>query len=91
MKMTIEVTRNDLKGKYTNSLDCPIARALKRTFNANKVFVFRDNVHILDINSIDFNNKVYKLPEYADEQANIRSNNWWYRLLIGGFKFELED
>jgi hypothetical protein len=87
--MKITVTKDDLKGVYSDNRDCPIARAVKRAVGKKEVFVTPNRVYI--------NSSWYKLPRSADNKARHRAERItkfnrkriWGRI-IGGFTFELE-
>lgn len=83
--MKFKVTRQDLKGEYTEPTDCPIARAIKRQLKISEDIVFGVTPRIVYING-----KYYNLPREADIKARERSQSFkgW---LLGGFTFEIKD
>lgn len=83
--MKIKVTREDLKGQYTEPMDCPIARAIKRQLKIDDESYFCVTPH-----SVVINGKRYSLPKEADLKAQKRSQSFIGRLL-GGFTFEIKD
>ena len=82
--VTFKVTREDLKGKYTDPEDCSIARASKRFFDQQRVCVVPDQVRI------PFWRMRYKLRPWDNLKAMCRSRTFlgW---LLGGFTVVLTE
>ncbi len=78
--MKIRVTRADLKGEYTDPKDCPIARAVIRSFPGFQIHVSPKFVFI----GLD----TYFLSRSDNAKAYKRSGSIW-GLIMGGFTINL--
>lgn len=83
----IVVNREDLKGKYLNSYECPISRACKRHFNTQHIFT---RPHIVQVKQ-DKEYVNYKLRAIDDWKARFRAGNSLWGRIIGGFTVKLEE
>lgn len=79
--LKFKVTRKDLLGEYQNSVDCPIARALKRIYANDFVNV---GTHIVEITGV-----TYTIQNEANEKARLRSRKPLQIIFKGGFEVEL--
>lgn len=79
-KIKIQVTREDLKGKYMNVQDCPIARAAKREFKTDEVYAGGFMVKV--------NGEQFEYSSGAVSKANMRSRSLWGKIM-GGFTLTL--
>jgi len=82
--VTFKVTREDLKGYYSDSQDCPIALAAKRYFK-KPVWVTAWYL------SIPVWGMRYKLNRSASSKAYARGNNSLWGKLMGGFAVVLTE
>jgi len=75
-----EVTRKDLRHKYSNPWDCPIYHALERVLPGCNIGVGDTTVIINGIN--------FYLPPRYNKLAKERAQTFWGQI-IGGFKGEI--